>query len=324
MHKFGWNVQRFLELFWLQLTWMQLKELLRIKSISLQCRCNSERNCYRILPKYVVVDYRYVCVIRNVVRRQKIAFYRRCRQNPCEPPSWVRKQQSHATLCDLLQSNLLLLLHLCRSHLNWRVLQTQLRAWLQQTLGKRHVQLQRRVSSTSRSDRNPENDSALKEFTNLKHSKWFLESTSEDLLKRSVKNVKSVPANILIDIYIYIFQCKLLFLSKLNRSLGSSGISLTISSAYCVMCLLRCVKVEQASYFYAWTVFFQLLTASSVSTSSIFYSACLRRSSLEGCLNNIEIYTLLKLQFYANDKSSTINLNLKDLEKCIQHIVSYQ
>jgi hypothetical protein len=63
-------------------------------------------------------------------------------------------------------------------------------------------------------------------------------------------------------------------------------------------------KPTQASKIFAWPFCLHFLSVNTVINSSISLRACLRRSSREGCLNNIEIHTMLKFQFYDDDDIS--------------------
>jgi hypothetical protein len=94
---------------------MQLKELLRIKSISLQCRCFAKEVCHLSISKVVVVIFYCVASVVKVVRCQKMSFSDGSSVNLCPPscsPSClignVYQQNSLATFCggvlDLLGS----------------------------------------------------------------------------------------------------------------------------------------------------------------------------------------------------------------------------
>jgi exonuclease III len=144
---------------------------------------------------------------------------------------------------------------------------------------------------------------------------WFLEATCRDLSHGTVTVffIRSVSAEHTL-IHIYTFKCQFIFLFKLNCSSGSARIRFSLVILYNTICLHCSVEFIQASYSYAWSVCFQFLTVSTVIPSSSLYLACLRRSSLEGCLNNIEIYTILKLRLNVDDKSFIIDLVSEDIE----------
>ncbi len=89
----------------MQLTWMQLKELLRIKSISLQCRCFVKEKCHLWISKNVVVMVYCVANVVNAVFRQKTSLFRGFLAR-VGSPSWkvgnVQKQNCLATFCGKL------------------------------------------------------------------------------------------------------------------------------------------------------------------------------------------------------------------------------
>ncbi len=90
----------------MQLTWMQLKELLRKYSITLQSQCSIKDKCGQKVSKVVVVTYRNITVVNDVVVGQETLVLCRGRRRQTWQPCWIvatsSKHSTHATSCGKL------------------------------------------------------------------------------------------------------------------------------------------------------------------------------------------------------------------------------